>query len=241
MADHAESILEFTFNYNHYSFASTGMQDSPLREILQELKKPLNLAESVKLKARLEPASPFLDESLKLSEVLGSIELAGTNYLEVCIDNLNQLSSDTPTAVRAAKNIVLARREPDGQLNFDINTSFSRDVYHWEDKYVVIPALMLKQFRDHLKNDFMARWINRLCGTVLGAGLTIFVTLQNSDISDLFRSSLVTALFFCVFCVIAFGLIEALGRPKDRRSFETLIDSLLKGEEHRERSKSRVS
>jgi hypothetical protein len=237
-----ETVLQFAFNQDHFSFPIAGWENMQLHEILHEVKHALKLSDSLKLQARLEPGKPFLDESLLLSNVLEMLDCSDVNYLEICIDNLSQIANVLPAVVHSAKKVRSeadweAKRPPDGKLNFDFHSSFSREVYHWEDKYVVLPSLMLKQFQDHLKNDFMERWLNRLCGSVLGAAITIFVTLQNSGLSDVFRTALWTALFFCVFCIIAFGLIEAFGRPKDIRSLSTLIDSLLKRGDHAERSK----
>lgn len=236
-----ENVLDFAFNHNHYSFPTAGWENKPLHDFLQAVKGFLNLSASLKLQAR-EPGRTFLDESLMLANVLEMLERDDLNYLEICIDNLSEFSNAPREVVIAEKKVRSAdawevNRPPDGKLNFAFSSSFEREVYHWEDKYVVLPSLMLKQFQDHLKNDFMARWLNRLCGSVLGAAITIFVTLQNSSLTDVFRTALWTALFFCVFCIVAFGLIEAFGRPKDIRSLATLIDSLLKRGDHAERSK----
>jgi hypothetical protein len=233
MEDEADSILEFAFNNNYYSFAGTGMEDEALHEVLRQIKVALNLSESVALAVRTEPGRPFLDETLKLSEVLRMLADSASSNLEICID-LSPFASERAVTKGKAKSKGPQtnwdpKRQPDGSINLQIESTFQRDLIHYENTYVLLPALMLRQFQGHLKSDSMARWINRLCGSVLGASITIVVALQNTGIHEIFRSNLKLALFFCLFCTIAFGLLEVFGRPKDRRSLEALIDSLLKG------------
>jgi hypothetical protein len=233
MLDDHQPVLEFIFNNYHYSLLCTGWEDESLQEILKHIRVALNLPATLELKARIESAQTFLPQAIKLSEIFPL--LCDNGRLEICIDNLSEYpaanAKSSAKSVRAYSNNQ-SQNQYGGRIVGHLEGQFESEIIHRKEKYFVMPYQTLRSLQDHLKNDFVGVWINRLCGTVLGAAITIFITLQNNSISEMFRSNLKTALFFCLFLLFILTVLERFGRPKDRRSLESLINGLVKEDDH---------
>lgn len=235
--ERADPTLLFTFNSFEYSLPCKGLENKTLREALDHVRSVLNLPPLVALDARIQSSTVFLDQKTGMAEVLS--RLGGDKHLELSINNIGGLpGAKDPKDTRVADAADLASGGEEtrtaselqvGEVRTYINIEAPDTVYRPKPEgKVLIDRYLLPMLHDHLKNDLRATWVNRICGALLGASITIGVTLSNSSLPEMFRSNLRVAFFFCVIFLLALAVIEKFSRPKQGKSLENMIGNLMK-------------
>lgn len=225
-----ESVLIMHFNGCQIDLPYKSQENKNLRDALVHVRRIMNVPSWMILSARDPENTGFLNEEIQLSEVAQKLE--GDKYLEISIEfsaSSEPFSKDIRTAVGASFTRQFEDRTDPDETRPTI--SLEEKIYPFgPDGVVVIRRNMLPILRDHLRYDHASVWINRICGALLGASITIGLTLFNDSLSEMFRSNLKLALLFCAAFLLALAGIEKYGRSGRSDSLETLIDNSVKGE-----------